>query len=198
MVSAEVLKLVSRVFLSYSLMVLILCIPIVIAVLQWGSGFIQTSTITPETKAQYTQDALSIIISGKIYTTTYTEEEVAHLLDVRQVLFGFFIVSMVVVLLWGYLRLNSQPYSLFHRSALFRAAAIVIALFTVITAIFFTPLFIIFHEIFFPNGNYFFGLDSPLIQAFPPSFWFLEYLVLQIGVVVLLVIQAVYAKRHEV
>ena len=39
-------------------------------------------------------------------------------------------------------------------------------------AVAFDHAFLLFHEIFFPQGNFLFAADSNLLRLFPEGFWF--------------------------
>jgi uncharacterized membrane protein len=42
----------------------------------------------------------------------------------------------------------------------------------VLFAVAFDQMFLAFHELFFPQGNFMFGPDSNLLRLFPEGFWF--------------------------
>src|SRR5205814_9895795 len=44
-------------------------------------------------------------------------------------------------------------------------------------AVAFDQAFLLFHRIFFPQGNFLFGADSNLLRLFPEGFWFESALV---------------------
>ena len=60
--------------------------------------------------------------------------------------------------------------------ALLRDAAIAAgagtAAVAVAAAIAFDPLFLLFHELFFPQGNFLFGPDSNLLALYPDPYWY--------------------------
>ncbi|MHB8631297.1 MAG: lipoprotein intramolecular transacylase Lit, partial [Candidatus Limnocylindria bacterium] len=39
-------------------------------------------------------------------------------------------------------------------------------------AVAFDPLFLLFHELFFPQGNFLFGPESNLIAMYPDAYWY--------------------------
>ena len=50
-------------------------------------------------------------------------------------------------------------------------AAGIVALIAVAAAVAFDPLFLLFHEVFFPQGNFLFAPDSNLIRLYPEWYW---------------------------
>jgi uncharacterized membrane protein len=42
----------------------------------------------------------------------------------------------------------------------------------VIAAIAFVPAFLLFHQVFFPQGNYLFDPDSDLLRVYPEHYWY--------------------------
>jgi uncharacterized membrane protein len=62
------------------------------------------------------------------------------------------------------------------RSRLVRDAAIAAGAGTAIVAagaaVAFDPLFLLFHEVFFPQGNFLFGPDSNLLVLYPEPYWY--------------------------
>jgi uncharacterized membrane protein len=50
-------------------------------------------------------------------------------------------------------------------------AAAVVAVIGVAAAVAFDPLFLLFHELFFPQGNFLFAPDSNLLRLYPEWYW---------------------------
>jgi integral membrane protein (TIGR01906 family) len=105
------------------------------------------------------------------------ENERAHMRDVRGVFFGFFAVAIVaaVILALLYLRARGpEARGRFWRRLERTGYAIVAVTIVggVLGLLFFDSAFILFHELFFPGGNYLFdpGTDR-LVQLFPQQFW---------------------------
>ncbi len=103
----------------------------------------------------------------------FDANERSHMADVREVfrLTGYtFVVALVVIA--GLLRWTSRR----ERSRLVRDASVVagaaVALIAVVAAVAFDPLFLLFHEIFFPQGNFLFGPDSNLLTLYPDEYWY--------------------------
>ncbi len=51
-------------------------------------------------------------------------------------------------------------------------ATLGLCLLLAVAALFFQPMFILFHNVFFPQGNWLFPMDSTLIMLFPRGFFF--------------------------
>jgi integral membrane protein (TIGR01906 family) len=105
------------------------------------------------------------------------EAERAHMRDVRGVFFGFFAVAVVAAVVLALMFLAARgPAARGRFWKRLRGAGIAIVAVTVIGGVlgllFFDSAFILFHEIFFPGGNYLFdpGTDR-LVQLFPQQFW---------------------------
>jgi hypothetical protein len=187
-----------HIILSYSAMILILFLPFSITLLQVGSAFIEKPLVSQEIRAQYTWEAESIMLSGKVLSPIYNADEVKHLFDVRKVFFGGVIATVIVLLLFFFVHLNRQRLLLLKSSRWLFGAAILNGILTLITAFLFPYFFLLLHVILFPQGNFVFPDTSPLIQAFPLAFWWLAYLILQVGVILLLSIQAMTIRKQEV
>lgn len=105
------------------------------------------------------------------------EHERAHMRDVRGVFAGFFVAAVAgaVVLVGAFALARGRP----ARARLLRRLSrtgTVIALVTVIGGgigvLVFDQAFTIFHEIFFPQGNWTFDPRTDrLVQLFPDQFW---------------------------
>jgi len=106
-------------------------------------------------------------------TPFYTDAEQAHMRDVRVVFYGFLLVALVsaVFVVTSLLR---RPRAAARWSAVARGgiwlivAMIVLGLFAFFA---FDTAFLLFHEIFFPGGNFDFPDTSNLIQLYPEPFW---------------------------
>ena len=104
------------------------------------------------------------------------ESSIQHLKDVRDVFDGlrlvgrYYTFAAVTALLWFLFR---GRWAVLRRSfqigaSLCLGVPIVLGL---IVAVAFDPLFVLFHRVFFPQGNWQFTAYSHLIQVFPESFW---------------------------
>ena len=114
------------------------------------------------------------IVDGALVSAPfYDPDEQAHMRDVRVVLYGFLglaVVSLVFIIL----SLVRAPRDAARWTALGRGgiwlivAMIVLGLFAFFA---FETVFTLFHEIFFPGGNWSFPDTSHLIQLYPEPFW---------------------------
>jgi len=198
LILGQLLEAICQIFLSYSLMIVILFLPFTITALQMGTAMIEQPTVSQDVRTQYAQEAVDIIVSGKDNSRTYNFDELSHLLDLRKVLFTLLIVDIVAGIILAYLLLNNQRFSLISRTKVSVGFAIGIILFTFLTALIFPFFFAVLHAIFFPQGNFIFPNESPLIQAFPLTFWLFCYLFMQAGVLLILGIQIFFSHRKDV
>jgi len=52
------------------------------------------------------------------------------------------------------------------------AAAIGVAAIAIAAVVAFDPLFLVFHEVFFPQGNFLFPANSNLLAMYPDPYWY--------------------------
>ena len=154
-----------------------------------GQGFAQATAWTGYTDAQlrYVTDAIvhdlvwgppdfAVALPGQAAPVLNPNER-AHMRDVRGVFAGFYAVALAAaaVLAAAFLlsRRRAQRASLWRRLS---SAGTVIAVVTVVGGgvgmLVFDQAFTLFHEIFFPGGNWAFDprVDK-LVQIFPDQFW---------------------------
>jgi hypothetical protein len=105
--------------------------------------------------------------------STFTPDEYAHMADVRGVFRGAEIAAMLALVVAAYRVVRARP----QRQALrlIRAGSLVsvaiVAVIGVAAAVAFDPLFLLFHEVFFPQGNFLFAPDSNLLRLYPEWYW---------------------------
>lgn len=129
--------------------------------------FFYPQTIAQENTLSYLNDNTVPLLQN------YTALELSHLEDVRIVMSTadkLFYVSLILgflLLLYGFKR------KLLSKLLLYSGISIVsvIGLILSITLISFNFSFTVFHEQFFPQGNWQFSADSLLIQTFPLDFF---------------------------
>ena len=106
----------------------------------------------------------------------FTPAERAHMRDVRRVFIGFEVAAIVAALVCGLLIARAARRGRRVAFVLARDASIGAgmgaALIAVVAAVAFDPLFLAFHEVFFPQGNFLFGPDSNLIAMYPDAYWY--------------------------
>jgi hypothetical protein len=103
----------------------------------------------------------------------YTADEQGHMRDVQVVLYGFLLLAVVslvfvVVSLWRGAR-DAAPWRAVARGGLWLIGAMIVSGLFAFFA--FDAAFLLFHEIFFPGGNFSFGPHSNLIRLYPEPFW---------------------------
>ncbi|MGH2406696.1 MAG: DUF1461 domain-containing protein [Candidatus Limnocylindrales bacterium] len=129
----------------------------------------------------------------------YDDAEASHLRDARAVLYGLALAVLVglVILAAGYVRRRRDPA--FWRSVA-RGAGVLAAAAVIVGAIFlvaFEAAFTLFHEIFFPGGNWSFDpATERLVQLYPTQFW--ESTSTVLGAILIVVGAVVWslARRH--
>lgn len=103
----------------------------------------------------------------------YTADERAHMRDVQVVLYGFVLVALVsaVFVVATIMRRGDDPtvWSAVARGGI--GLAVVLLVLGIFAALAFETAFTLFHEIFFPGGNWAFPADSNLIRLYPEAFW---------------------------
>lgn len=100
----------------------------------------------------------------------YAAAEVAHLRDARTLLLVFETLALasVVVVVWSAAR--RQAWAQIRRGATGLAIGIVVI--GVVGFLAFEPVFELFHEVFFPGGNWAFDpRNSHMVQLYPYDFW---------------------------
>jgi integral membrane protein (TIGR01906 family) len=132
--------------------------------------------------------AFAVALPGQV-APVLSEAERAHMRDVRGVFAGFYIVAALgaVVLAGAFLSARGRE----ARARLWRRLSnggLVIAVVTVvgggIGVLVFDQAFTVFHEIFFPGGNWSFDPSrDKLVQIFPDQFW--SETTIAVGVVVI-------------
>ena len=103
----------------------------------------------------------------------FDENERAHMADVRVVFQGTKVAFVVgVILILGVLRWTAPSDRVRAVRDASVAAGATLAVVAIAAAIAFDPLFLLFHEAFFPQGNFLFGPDSNLIRLYPEGYWY--------------------------
>ena len=114
----------------------------------------------------------------------FTSDEYAHMADVRRVfdtakfLVPFALFVMIVRLQRARARGSGEMWRLVRNGTLIAGA--VVAIIGVMATFAFEPLFLAFHYVFFPQGNFLFPADSNLIRLYPDWYW--EGITLRVGV----------------
>jgi hypothetical protein len=103
----------------------------------------------------------------------FTPDEVSHMKDVAGVFRGAEIAAALAFVVAAYrvvrARRRGEALRLIRAGSL--VAAAVVAVIGVAAAVAFDPLFLLFHELFFPQGNFLFAPDSNLLRLYPEWYW---------------------------
>ncbi len=106
----------------------------------------------------------------------FTAEEVSHMADVRTVFVGaqaamYAALGSAIVLFGFALRRGPRAALLLLRDGALASGAAVLAV-AVVAALAFEPAFLVFHLVFFPQGNFLFPPTSNLIRLYPEPYWY--------------------------
>lgn len=104
----------------------------------------------------------------------FDEAERSHLADVKGVFRGVGIAWWISGLIFGALVIRGTRRGylavLLRDAALFAGIAVLAV--ALVAAIAFVPAFLLFHQVFFPQGNYLFDPDSDLLRVYPQHYWY--------------------------
>ncbi len=114
----------------------------------------------------------------------FTADEYAHMADVRRVFEGARFLVPAGLFLMAFRLQRARRHSLAAMLRLARDGAIVagiaVALVGIAAAVAFEPLFLLFHYVFFPHGNFLFDpATSNLVRLYPDWYW--EGITMRIG-----------------
>jgi integral membrane protein (TIGR01906 family) len=129
----------------------------------------------------------------------FTDDEYAHMADVRRVFDGAKLLIpiglfVMVVRLQRARAVDTTEIWRVARDGSLLAAAIV-ALFGVVAIVAFEPLFLAFHYLFFPQGNFLFDpATSNLVRLYPDWYW--EGITLRVGLSFVLLALVVAGLAH--
>lgn len=106
----------------------------------------------------------------------YDIDERAHLRDARLLLWVFLVLGVVSAVVIALSLVRSSPAvrrsiwrTVSHAGA---ATAVTVVVLGVVSLVAFSALFTLFHQVFFPAGNWAFDPDTQrLVQLYPFSFW---------------------------
>jgi hypothetical protein len=108
--------------------------------------------------------------AGPLFTT----DEYAHMADVRSVCRGAETLAVLAlgVIAFRLIRAHGQGLGLRLIRDASLVAATIVAVVGIAAALAFDPLFLLFHEIFFPQGNFLFDpATSNLLRLYPEWYW---------------------------
>lgn len=123
----------------------------------------------------------------------FTPDEYAHLRDVRGLFTAFRVVAIVgaaaaAITVLAVRRRDPWAAVRLARDAAIAAGAAVLAL-AAVAAVAFDPLFLLFHEVFFPQGNFLFPGDSNLLALYPDEYW--SGVTLRVGLTLVALVAAI-------
>lgn len=129
----------------------------------------------------------------------FTDDEYAHMADVRRVFDGakllvpIALFVIIIRLQRARMRGARDMWRLVRTSSL-AAVALVIAI-GIVAAFAFEPLFLLFHYVFFPQGNFLFDpATSNLVRLYPDWYW--EGITLRVGASFVVVMLALAGVAH--
>jgi integral membrane protein (TIGR01906 family) len=103
----------------------------------------------------------------------YTDAEQSHMRDVRAVFYGFMVLAVAslvfVVAAVRRARRDAGRWTAVARGSVWLVVGLLIV--GIFAFVAFDDVFTVFHEIFFPGGNWAFGPGSNLIWLYPELFW---------------------------
>ena len=133
------------------------------------------STLLFYPKSEVQKETISFVNGGREnMSINYTSSEISHLQDVRGVTKGerylFIAVYLIVILIFG-----ANMKNKFFSKKLLRyggiTTAIIMGIILLFSLVSFNEIFTLFHQLFFPQGNWMFAPESLLIQTFPFNFF---------------------------
>jgi len=104
---------------------------------------------------------------------TFSGAEYGHMADVRNVFRGAQVAAVLALFVAAVrvarARRRGQALRLVRAGAL--VAAGIVSAIGLAAVVAFEPLFVLFHQVFFPQGNFLFAPDSNLIRLYPEWYW---------------------------
>ena len=152
------------------IVIIVFCILFTLSVLLFSyRTILSVSNLTPEQ-----QQTIYFLQREEQLSLNYTFSELSHLQDVKQVMSGVdyaFYSSVLVLLIIAYFNRQKKRELIqtVRISSLITLISLgIISLFILIS---FDYSFTLFHQLFFPRGNWMFSVNSLLIQVFPIDFF---------------------------
>ena len=136
--------------------------------------FSYTVTLSFITLTPAQQSTIRFLQGKEELKLNYTTLELSHLRDVQQVMkyTNYVFYALLLFSTWiiiYYKKDKEQLQKMFKYGGITTVASISIIL--IVLVLRFNTLFVMFHQIFFPQGNWIFPPDSLLIQTFPSEFF---------------------------
>ena len=131
-------------------------------------NYVTTLPFEIVTAIEVNQDDLNMVRQWSFF-----ENELCHLTDVR-ILLGWVLLLTYIAGIFSFLIITFFRDKQFVRHSLLTAGISCLVLPFVggiFIYFFFDPAFILFHEVFFPQGNWEFPSDTLIISTFPGHYW---------------------------
>ena len=165
--------------LSIAIFILIVLSPLIYAThskeLTWSVSQKYGSETRLGENAQILNSNIIEFFNGAKLNNTFTTPEKNHLIDVRNllniasILFAISLIVIIIAIIYN----KKESEHIFNKAFLYSGiSAIIFNLIILFFTIFnFDSLFISFHELLFPQGNWTFPTSSLLIQLYPEGFF---------------------------
>lgn len=150
------------------LVLFILLVPFLLVLFSYKIVFVFTGYTLEQ------QKVMAFLNSGKEISADATAAEILHLEDVKEMMkkadYSFYVLLLSCTLIITYIYKDKRYLSKLLLYGGIAASSLVV-LFFIFALINFDFLFNLFHQIFFPQGNWVFSADSYLIRTFPRAFF---------------------------
>ena len=150
------------------LIIFCLCLPLFLLLFSYKTTLFLTDLTINQ------QNAINYLNNKEGLRSDYNNDEVSHLNDVKKVMdcldylfYGLLLGLTLIITI--YQKEKNKLLKLFKFGGITAVSAMMIILIFSLTL--FDQTFTVFHQIFFPQGNWTFPLDSSLIQTFPLEFF---------------------------
>lgn len=168
-----------QIFVAISIFLAIILSPIFVLVWQGDSvtqkvEVLQTSNLSDPDAKYYTEQALGFLSGKNNLPSQMTSAEISHMQDVKNLFVTgeWMLAISVMILIAIYFILKSTKNLQNYWRGLRAGSILAIAMIILLGAAMlldFENIFIRFHQVFFPQGNWTFPADSLMIQIFPES-----------------------------
>lgn len=159
-----------KIIISFFSFFIVILIPIFLIIWQYNLFFPKTENLYFK---NYQEKVMGYLLNKDDLLIEMNELEVSHMKDVKNLILYAMIILLfsLIFLIFSYLILKRKnKLKLFYNSLKLSSFYIIILIiFLLLTISNFDFVFIVFHEILFPQGNWLFPASSEMIQAFPES-----------------------------
>lgn len=159
-----------KIIISFFSFFIVILIPIFLIIWQYNLFFPKTENLYFK---NYQEKVMGYLLNKDDLPIEMNELEVSHMKDVKNLILYAMIILLfsLIFLIFSYLILKRKnKLKLFYNSLKLSSFYIIILIiFLLLTISNFDFVFIVFHEILFPQGNWLFPASSEMIQVFPES-----------------------------